>query len=103
MPIIPRVKGLQSIKSLQNAVKSGIPNKEDSDFIKMYIFEKERNRLQAEEIRINQRLEIIHKRLKEINVFATEKLGINETQSDAKTKNSKKDGENEWETMSIDY
>ena len=103
MPNIPRVKGLQSIKSSQTAVKSGIPNKEDSDYIKMYIFEKERSRLQGEEIRIHQRLEIIHKRLKEINAFANEKLGMNRNQSDTKTKNSSKDGENEWETMSIDY
>jgi hypothetical protein len=88
---------------MQNAVKSGIPNKEDSDFIKMYIFEKERSRLQTEEIKLHQRLEIIHKRLNEINVFAKEKLGMNQTLSDTKTKNSKKDGENDWETMSIDY
>ena len=102
MPISSAIKGLQSIKSMQHVNKSGIPNKEDSDYIKMYIFEKERSRLQGEEIRIHQRLEIIHKRLKEINVFANEKLGMNRT-LDTKTKNSKKDGENEWETMSIDY
>jgi hypothetical protein len=103
MPITRPIKGLQSLQSMQNAVKSGIPNKEDSDFIKMYIFEKERSRLQTEEIKLHQRLEIIHKRLNEINVFGTEKLGLNRTLSDSKTKKSKKDGENEWETMSIDY
>ena len=42
MPISSAIKGLQSIKSMQNVVKSGIPNKEESDFIKLYMYEKER-------------------------------------------------------------
>jgi len=35
--------------------------------------------------------------------FANEKSGMNRPLSDTKTKNAIKDGENEWETMSIDY
>ena len=58
MPISTAIKGLQSIKSMQNVVKSGIPNKEDSDFIKLYMFEKERSRLKSEEINILQRSKI---------------------------------------------
>ena len=62
MPISSAIKGLQSIKSMQNGVKSGIPNKEESDFIKLYMFEKERTRLKSEEIRVLLRLEFIQHR-----------------------------------------
>jgi len=99
MPVSSAIKGLQSIKSMQNVVKSAIPNKEDSEFIKLYMYEKERNRLKSEEIRILQRLEIIQGRLHEIQQFYEEKAeqmhnpgsqGLNQEESD-------------WKTMPIDY
>ncbi|MCX6306110.1 MAG: hypothetical protein NT040_14200 [Bacteroidetes bacterium] len=104
MPISTAIKGLQSIKSMQNVVKSGIPNKEDSDFIKLYMFEKERTRLKSEEIRILQRLEIIQDRLKEIQAYYDEKAGEMHTPGPSeKSRKSKKDDKKEWKTMSIDY
>ncbi|MEI6885065.1 MAG: hypothetical protein WCO02_11300 [Bacteroidota bacterium] len=104
MPISSGIKGLQSIKSMQSVVKSGIPNKEDSDFIKLYMLEKERSRLKSEEIRIIQRLEIIQGRLKEIQVYYDQKAGDMHTPVQAeKPKKSKKDEKKEWKTMSIDY
>lgn len=75
MPISSAIKGLQSIKSMQNVVKSGTPNKEESDFIKLYMYEKERTRLKSEEIRILLRLEIIQSRLKEIRKYNDKKAG----------------------------
>ncbi|MCX6765338.1 MAG: hypothetical protein NT148_02255 [Candidatus Nealsonbacteria bacterium] len=104
MPISSAIKGLQSIKSMQNVVKSGIPNKEDSDFIKLYMFEKERTRLKREEIRILLRLEIIQGRLKEIQEYYDEKAGQMHT-SEAKEPNHKKADEvkSDFKTMSIDY
>ncbi len=101
MPISSAIKGLQSIKSMQNVNKSGIPNKEDSDFIKLYIFEKERSRLKGEEIRMLQRLEVIQNRLREIQEFTNEKLGPRLAPEE--NKKSKKDNQEDWETMSIDY
>ena len=104
MPISTAIKGLQSIKSMQSVVKSGIPNKEDSDFIKLYMLEKERSRLKSEEIRILQRLEVIQGRLKEIQIYYDEKAGEMQTHEPSdKSKKSKKDNKNEWKTMSIDY
>jgi hypothetical protein len=104
MPISSAIKGLQSIKSMQNVVKSGIPNKEESDFIKLYLFEKERTRLKSEEIRILLRLEIIQNRLKEIQAYNDEKAGQMLPPDPAeKIKKSKKDDKKEWKTMSIDY
>jgi predicted nuclease with TOPRIM domain len=79
MPISSGLKGLQSIKSMQNVAKSGIPNKEDSEFIKLYMMEKERTRLKSEETKLLQRLEIIQIRLKEIQIYYDEKAGQMQT------------------------
>jgi hypothetical protein len=104
MPISSAIKGLQSIKSMQNVNKSGIPNKEESDFIKMYLFEKERTRLKSEEIRILQRLEIIQNRLDEIQAFTNEKVGkMDVPEPGGKSKKPKKVDKKDWKTMSIDY
>ena len=89
---------------MQSVVKSGIPNKEDSDFIKLYMLEKERTRLKSEEIRIIQRLEIIQGRLREIQVYYDEKAGeMHVPEAANERKKSKKVENKEWKTMSIDY
>ncbi|MEI6748665.1 MAG: hypothetical protein WCM93_05840 [Bacteroidota bacterium] len=104
MPISSAIKGLQSIKSMQNVVKSGIPNKEESDFIKLYMYEKERTRLKSEEIGILLRLEIIQIRLKEIQAYNEEKAGQMHI-SEPTEPNQKKteDVKLNFKTMSIDY
>jgi len=102
MPISSAIKGLPSIKSMQNVVKSGIPNKEDSDFIKLYMFEKERTRLRSEEIRILLRLEFIQSRMKEIQKYYDEKaiqMHVPEQQNQKKSVEERSD----FKTMSIDY
>ena len=101
MPLSNSIKGLQNIKSMHSVNKSGIPNKEDSDFLKIYILEKEKGRLKNEELRAIQRLEVIQKRLTEIREFTNENLGLRQPiEKDKKTdKNNKED----WQTMSIDY
>jgi hypothetical protein len=104
MPISSAIKGLQSIKSMQNVVKSGIPNKEESDFIKLYMFEKERTRLKSEEIRILLRLEFIQGRLREIQKYNEEKAGQMHI-PEQKEHNKKKTEEpkSDFKTMSINY
>lgn len=99
MPISSAIKGLQSIKSMQNVSKSGIPNKEESEFIKLYMYEKERTRLKTEEIRILQRLEIIQTRLNEIQKYNEEKAVQMQSSESQETSQLK----TEWKTMSIDY
>ena len=98
------IKGLQSIKSMQNVVKSGIPDKEDSDFIKLYMFEKERTRLKNEEIRILQRLEFIRSRLKEIQEHYDDKAGQMQTSGNRESKQKRtKEIKSDFKTISIDY
>jgi len=89
---------------MQNVSKSGIPNKEDSDFIKLYMFEKERNRLKSEEIRIMLRLEFVQGRLKEIQQYNDAKAGQMHSRDTDTTKPKKKEViKPEFKTMSIDY
>ena len=85
---------------MQNVVKSGIPNKEESDFVKLYLFEKERSRLKSEEIRLLQRLEIIQDRLKEIQAF-NDKKAVQMQSSETNPTNE--DENTDFKTMSIDY
>ncbi|MEI8048332.1 MAG: hypothetical protein WCI92_13190 [Bacteroidota bacterium] len=104
MPISSAIKGLQSIKSMQNVVKSGIPNKEESDFIKLYMLEKERTRLKSEEIRILLRLEFVQGRLKEIQDYNDEKAS--EMHSPEMQKSDQKktaEVKSDFKTLSIDY
>ena len=90
---------------MQSVVKSGIPNKEDSDFIKLYMLEKERTRLRSEEIRIIQRLEILQGRLKEIQAYYDEKAVDMHALSEPAERKKKpvKSEKKEFKTMSIDY
>ena len=104
MPISSAIKGLQSIKSMQNGVKSGIPNKEESDFIKLYMFEKERTRLKSEEIRVLLRLEFIQHRLKEIQDYYDVTAGqISSAEPKVRTETKTEVVKSDFKTMSIDY
>ena len=89
---------------MQNVVKSGIPNKEESDFIKLYMFEKERTRLKSEEIRLLLRLEFIRGRMNEIQKYNDEKAGemrLEEPKDPAQTK--PEEVKPDFKTLSIDY
>ena len=89
---------------MQNGVKSGIPNKAESDFIKLYLLEKERSRLKSEEIRILLRLEIIRHRLKEIQDYNDEKAEQMKISAAAETDDKiVPEAKSEFKTMSIDY
>lgn len=99
MPISNAIKGLQSIKSMKNVAKSSISNKDESNFIKLYLFGKERTRLKNEETRMLQKLEIIQTRLHEIQQFYNEKAA---EMKSPETQESNQEN-SDWKTMSIDY
>ena len=104
MPISSAIKGLHHIKSMQNVVKSGIPNKKESDFIKLYMLEKERTRLKSEEIRILLRLEFVQGRLKEIPDYNDEKAKEMHSVEVQEPDEKKTAGvKSDFKTMSIDY
>jgi hypothetical protein len=101
MPLSNSIKGLQNIKSMHSISKSGIPNKEDSDFLKLYVLEKEKGRLLNEETRVRVRLDVIQKRLDEIQEISNENIDLKQFLEKAE-KTDKSNKEN-WQTMSIDY
>jgi hypothetical protein len=104
MPSVNPIKGMHSLKTSGAVNKSAIPDKQDSDFIKLYMLEKERTRLRNEQSKILLRLEIIQNRLNDIQEFYDEKTGLpqNPKQERSKSKNSD-EGDTEFKTISIDY
>lgn len=95
------VKGIHSCKSMQRVAKSGIPDKKESDSIKLYMSEKEMIRLNVEKIKILQRLKMIEDRLTEIQAYNNEKtkhMHISQQQE-----LNQYGSEAEFRTLSIDY
>lgn len=104
MPISSAIKGLQSIKSMQNVSKSAIPNKEDSEFIKLYMYEKEKSRLRTEETSILLRLKTIQARLREIQNFYNEKSVLFEDKGlTGSGQTSNVEEKTVFRTISMDY
>jgi hypothetical protein len=71
------LKGSHSIKTMQSLRKDSETNSQQGpDFLKMYMLEKERTRLRSERTRLLLRLEPIEARLKEIDAYYVETLGL---------------------------
>jgi len=93
------LKGLRNLKTIHTKKKEN-----QSNFLKLYILDKERIRLRNEQIRLNLRLEIINERLKEIEAFSrlvleTEELPKNEIKIEEV---QEKDGQ-QFKTLSFEY
>lgn len=89
---------------MQSVIKSAISNKEESDFLKMYMLEKERTRLRSEEISISLRLNTIQTRLKEIQEFYNEKSILLQNRDMAESRKTTSDDEKtDFKTISINY
>ena len=104
MPTSSAAKGIGNIKTMYNTKKSAISNNEGSDFLKMYMLEKERTRLRSEEILISRRLNIIQIRLNEIQEFYTGQSILLQNPDMIESCQTSKDEEKmNFKTMSIDY
>ncbi len=102
MPKVNTIKGMHSLKTLNRMQKNAIPEKQNADYIKLYMFEKEKKRLLNEQSRISLRLEIIQTRLKEIQDFYTEKSKLLQKQDYTSKEENNQEGRT-FKTMSIDY
>jgi hypothetical protein len=104
MSISNTVKGLGSIKTMYNTKKSAVSNNEGSDFLKMYMLEKERTRLRSEEVLISRRLNIIQIRLNEIQEFYNgQSILLQNPGSTESYQTKKEEVKTNFKTMSIDY
>lgn len=103
MPTSNSLRGMRSQRTLQTIRKDNEATKENADFLKLFMLEKERTRLRNEQIRLNLRNDILSARLKEIEEFYTATLGSKEDHSSRNENIEEVAPKEEWKTMSIKY
>ena len=104
MPTSNSLKGMRSQRTLQTIRKDNEANKENADFLKLFMLEKERTRLRNEQVRLYLRLETLSARLKEIEEFYTATLGSNEfVKSKGENIEAAPVEKEEWKTMQLKY
>ncbi|EAR13300.1 hypothetical protein PI23P_02362 [Polaribacter irgensii 23-P] len=98
------LKGIRSIKSMQSIKKDAEDTGDSPDFLKLYLLEMERMRLQKEKKRILSKMEPINARLKEISKYYAASLGsqINKG-SDKNLDTAQEEQKPQWETVRINY
>jgi hypothetical protein len=97
-------KGIHSIKSMQSIKKDAEGNGDNPDFLKLYMLDKERSRLENEKKGIQLRLDPINARLEEISEYYAVSLGRRFNTGSDKNQGIGKDGEKqEWDTIGINY
>jgi len=85
------IKGMQHLRTIQSL------RKEDSNYLKLFMLDKERARIRMEHERLTIRLEILNRRLEEIEGFFSEFHEIEkEHESESKS-------DTEWNTMHVSY
>lgn len=96
---------MRSQRTLQTIKKNSDANKENSDYLKLFMLEKERTRLRNELIRLNLRNEILNARLKEIDEFYAATLGTKENAASGSADEGevRQEEKKEWQTMPIKY
>ncbi len=94
------LKGMHNLRTMHTRKKE-----KDSNYLKLYILDKERTRLRSEQTRLYQRLEIIQDRLNEIDEFYKSVVGKELTEEKGKDEDpdKKKDEGKQWKTIEIDY
>jgi hypothetical protein len=98
------LKGIHSIKSIQSIRKDADENSKNPNFLKLYMLEKERTRLQKEKKGMHLRLEPIDARLKEISEYYSASLGKRTQSGSDKNQGTSPDDEKpEWKTVGINY
>jgi len=97
-------KGIHSIKSMQSIKKDAEENGDNPDFLKLYMLDKERSRLEKEKKGIQLRLDPINARLEEISEYYAVSLGRKINTGSDKNQDLGQDGKKqEWETVGINY
>lgn len=100
MSNLSAIKGMHCIKTLNTSKKNAIPGKE-TDYLNLYMLEKEKKRLLEERGRLTMRLQTIDKRLKEIeNSFEEAREDKNPESTGEKDTEEKETG---FKTMTMEY
>jgi hypothetical protein len=89
---------------MQSIKKDAEENGDNPDFLKLYMLDKEKSRLEKEKKGIQLRLDPINSRLEEISEYYAVSLGRKFNTGSDKDQDLGQDGKNqEWETVGINY
>lgn len=103
MPTSNSLKGMHNLRTIQTKRKDADAYKENSDYLKLFMLEKERTRLHNERVRLLLRLETLNARMKEIEEFYTATLGIQRTAPVEEKCDGMEPESKEWKTKPINY
>lgn len=103
MPTSNSLRGMRSQRTLQTIRKDNEATKENADFLKLFMLEKERTRLRNEQIRLNLRNDILSQRLSEIEEFYTATLGPKDSPGTRVENTEEAKPKEEWNTMKLKY
>jgi hypothetical protein len=105
MPTSNSLKGMHSLRTIQTTRRDSETHKENANYLKLFMLEKERTRLRNEQIRLSLRLETLNDRLREIDDFYAVTLGTKESTASKNDldEDEKAEEKPEWKTMPIKY
>ena len=105
MPTSNSLKGMHSLRTIQTTRRDSETHKENANYLKLFMLEKERTRLRNEQIRLSLRLETLNDRLREIDDFYAVTLGTKESTASKNDldEDEKAEEKTEWKTMPIKY
>lgn len=98
---VSEIGGLQSIKSMHGSGKRSIPRVQSSAYLDLYMFRKEKDRLEKEIRTLDTRKKNIQKKLDEINkeMDKLQKVG----EKEVAVKGSGQSSGKEWKKMALSY
>jgi len=102
MSITSNIKGVDSLKSIQQINKTAIPKKAKSDFLELYMLEKEKKRLMCEKSKLMHRLNYINSRICYIDGMYDKSAETMKSQS-YENRESNDDELCEIKTITFDY
>ena len=101
-----RLRGIHEMKTLQSSKKRSLPKVQTSSYLDLYVFERERERLEKEAARLQMRNKQVEMRLEEINKNMQNLWKDSEKgNSCPKPKDAglKKEKPKDWKKMSLNY
>lgn len=97
------LKGMHNLRTIQTKRRDADSYKENSDYLKLFMLEKERTRLHNERVRLLLRLENLNTRMKEIEEFYASVLNSNNSSTINEPSDSPDIEVKKWKTKPIKY
>lgn len=98
-----KISSLRDIKTLQRHKKSSIPYKQKSPYLDLYMFHKEKDRLEREFQVLDERKNTIQRRIKEINREMDKLQKAEASKKLAHSRGAKSISGKSWKKISLNY